>query len=140
MWQRVDAGNPVANARRLIIASTTRHLEDPKAPLLQLCGRTPVDVTKVAGGESELLTQVGQHEARVVGGKHNRYSAHRRAAIADSTSVDTASAISPIEKKTKSVDGIGSTRAVAPQLPPADSRCRSIQALASPNRLAGAWS
>ena len=48
---------------------------------------------------------------------------------------DTASAISPIEKNTKSVDGIGSTRAVAPQLPPADSRWRSIQALASPNRV-----
>ena len=52
----------------------------------------------------------------------------------------TASAISPIEKNTKSVDGIGSTRAVAPQLPPAESRCRSIQALASPNRFAGTWS
>ena len=55
-------------------------------------------------------------------------------------SAATASAISPIEKNTKSVDGIGSTRAVAPQLPPADSRCRSIQALASPKRFAGAWS
>ena len=52
----------------------------------------------------------------------------------------TASAISPIEKNTKSVDGICSTRSVAPQLPPSDSRCRSIQALASPNRFAGAWS
>ena len=50
----------------------------------------------------------------------------------------TASAISPSEKKTKSVVGIFSTRSVAPQLPPSESRWRSIQALASPQRFAGA--
>ena len=32
------------------------------------------------------------------------------------------------------------TFAVAPQLPPSESRWRSIQALASPNRFAGTWS
>ena len=48
---------------------------------------------------------------------------------------DTASAISPIEKNTKSVDGISSTRSVAPQLPPLDSRCRSIPGVGEPEAL-----
>ena len=52
-------------------------------------------------------------------------------------SATTASAISRIEKNTKSLAGIVSTCSVAPQLPPSDSRCRSIQALARPNRFAG---
>ena len=52
----------------------------------------------------------------------------------------TASAMAAREKNTKSVAGKVSTRSVAPQPPPADSRCRSIRALASPNRFAGVWS
>ena len=40
----------------------------------------------------------------------------------------------------KSVVGVVSTFSVAPQLPPRESLWRSIQALARPNRFAGAWS
>ena len=45
-----------------------------------------------------------------------------------------------MEKNLKSVSGMVSTFSVAPQLPPSESRWRSIQALARPKRFAGAWS